>query len=227
LATAAVKSGEPAPAPEDISRAAEKFVDIIQRTDEAATSTGGSVEKHVLWVDDRPDNNVYERRAFESMGFSFTLVVSTDDAMKSLSSKRFAAVISDMGRREGPREGYALLEKLRTTGDATPFFIYASSNAAKYKREAKERGAQGSTNDPQELFDLVMGSVTMSECRELVNHAVDMLGEGKYKQAYNVLKSAERKLSRFTNDNDDDDTDKRKILARIEQLKSLMESSAF
>jgi hypothetical protein len=37
-----------------------------------------------------------------------------------LEKKRFDAIISDMGRKEGPREGYVLLEALRAQGDQTP-----------------------------------------------------------------------------------------------------------
>jgi hypothetical protein len=48
-----------------------------------------------------------------------------------------------------------LLDEIRANGDQTPFFIYASSNAWEHKREAKEHGAQGSTNNPQELFSMV------------------------------------------------------------------------
>jgi CheY-like chemotaxis protein len=111
--------------------------------------------KHILWVDDRPENNSYERGAFESIGFKFTLALSTNQALQILSRQRFAAIISDMGRKEGPREGYALLDALRSRGDQTPFFIYAGSNAPEHKREAAARGAQGSTNNPQELFESV------------------------------------------------------------------------
>ena len=64
-----------------------------------------------------------------------------------------------MGRREGPREGYVLLDALRQKGDETPFFIYAGSNAPEYKREAREHGVQGSTNIAQELFQMVTRTV--------------------------------------------------------------------
>lgn len=113
----------------------------------------------ILWVDDRPDNNVYERRAFEAMGISFTLALSTDEALRKLSEHGFAAIISDMGRNEGPREGYVLLDKLRSVGDGTPLFIYAGSRQPEHLLEAQERGAQGCTNDSQELFMMVMRTV--------------------------------------------------------------------
>jgi hypothetical protein len=57
-----------------------------------------------------------------------------------------------MGRREGPREGYKLLEAVRAKDKSTPFFIYAGSNA--HQREAALRGAQGSTNVAGDLVDI-------------------------------------------------------------------------
>ena len=63
-----------------------------------------------------------------------------------------------MGRREGPKEGYVLLEKIRKSGDKTPYFIYAGSNSPEHKRLAIEKGAQGSTNIAQELFQMVMNA---------------------------------------------------------------------
>jgi CheY-like chemotaxis protein len=99
--------------------------------------------KQILWVDDRPNNNLYERKAFESFGIEFTLVESTVQALDILSEHRFAAIISDMGRKEGPQEGYKLLAEVRSTDPETPFFIYAGSRAEEHKRAAQERGAQG------------------------------------------------------------------------------------
>ncbi|MFN8111519.1 MAG: TIR domain-containing protein [Thermoleophilia bacterium] len=82
---------------------------------------------HILWVDDRPDNNVFERGAMEEIGLRFTLATSTQGAWALLSKERFGAIISDMGRPEGPRAGYELLALLRHEDAATPFFIYAGS----------------------------------------------------------------------------------------------------
>jgi hypothetical protein len=46
--------------------------------------------------------------------------------------------------------------QLELPDQRTPFFIYAGAGAQKHKREAVERGAQGSTNRPQELLDIVV-----------------------------------------------------------------------
>lgn len=126
-------------------------------------------QREILWVDDRPDNNTYEREVFESLGLTFDLSPSTDDALERLSRSRYGAIISDMGRREGPREGFKLLDALRASDKVTPFFIYAGSNAPEHKREATVRGAQGCTNLPNELVDMV--TETLRARNAISNHA--------------------------------------------------------
>ena len=120
---------------------------------------GEESQNHILWVDDRPENNIHERSAFEALGLRFTLAVSTGEALKYLSKSKFAAIISDMGRNEGPREGYVLLDALRKQGDQTPLFFYASSNKPEHKAETLQHGGQGCTNDAQELFVMVTSAL--------------------------------------------------------------------
>lgn len=119
--------------------------------------------RHILWVDDRPDNNILERQVFESLGLTFDLALSTDEALERLNSSRYGAIISDMGRREGPREGYRLLDAVRASDETTPFFIYASSNAREHKREAAEHGAQGSTNMVDDLVEMVTQALSSND----------------------------------------------------------------
>lgn len=126
----------------------------------AATREGeNDWQNKVLWVDDRPENNVYERQAMESMGLEFTLALSTNEALRILANRKFAAIISDMGRKEGPREGYALLEAVRASDKSTPYFIYAGSRAPQHQREAALRGAQGATNIAEDLIEMVTRSL--------------------------------------------------------------------
>lgn len=154
LATAAAKhpslGGE-----SDIAR----IVEVVQQAAPQKQSPADGWRNHVLWVDDRPENNVYERQAFEAVGLKFSLALSTSDAMAAMERQKFAAVISDMGRREGPREGYVLLDAMRKAGNQAPLFFYASSNAPEHKRETQEHGGQGCTNNAQELFHMVTKAV--------------------------------------------------------------------
>jgi CheY-like chemotaxis protein len=130
------------------------------RTLSTSVATGASPSRnHILWVDDCPENNIYERQAFESLGLTFTFTTSTRQGIEMVKSNLFAAIISDMARKEGPQEGYVLLETLRKQGNKTSFFIYSSSDSAEHKREAARRGAQGSTNNPQELIRTVTTTI--------------------------------------------------------------------
>ena len=133
------------------------YADPARQKHSAKDST--KAENYILWVDDQPDNNTYERQAFEDLGLRFTSALSTDDAFEMLARVRYAAIISDMERPEGPREGYVLLDRLRKEGDDTPLFFYTSSNAPEHKQETKDHGGQGLTNDPSELFGMVTSAV--------------------------------------------------------------------
>jgi CheY-like chemotaxis protein len=154
LAAASAKSDTPTSAT-DI----QELVDTVRQAASARSLEANSWRNHVLWVDDRPDNNIYERQAFEAVGIRFTLALSTNEALDLLKRHQYAMIISDMGRREGTREGYILLDEIRRQDDQTPFFIYAGSNQPEHKQEATARGAQGSTNNPQELFQMVMHAI--------------------------------------------------------------------
>jgi CheY-like chemotaxis protein len=114
----------------------------------------------LLWVDDRPHNNIYERRALEALGIHIKTSLDTNDAQQQLRARSYDLVISDMGRPGDPRAGYTLLDALRQAGDRTPFLIYAGSRAPEHAREAKGHGAIGCTNSPQELILLASAALS-------------------------------------------------------------------
>ena len=141
----------------------QRIVESVRAAGSASKPQNDGWRRHILWVDDRPENNVYERKAFEALGLRFTLAQSTTEAIKKLEDRRFAAIISDMGRREGPREGYVLLDRIRDKGDETPLFFYAASSRPEHKRETKEHKGQGCTDNAQELFEMVTRSLLHQE----------------------------------------------------------------
>lgn len=131
----------------------ELYFDSIIRGTEFKKSSG---KKEILWVDDRPENNVYERNTLEQYGLTFTLALSTLQALHCMEHNKFALIISDMGRKEGNREGYVLLDAIRKTNKEIPFIIYADSRKQEHVNETLKRGGQGCTNSPAELIDLVI-----------------------------------------------------------------------
>lgn len=108
--------------------------------------------KRILWVDDRPENNHFERQTLEALGVRIDLSTSTEEALQKTRQRSYDLIISDMGRPPDARAGYTLLDELRRTGDKTPFIIYAGSRAPELVEEARRHGAIGSTNMPQELI---------------------------------------------------------------------------
>jgi CheY-like chemotaxis protein len=114
--------------------------------------------RQILWVDDQPDNNIWERRALESYGMRFALARDTDTAKGLLSGNDgFAAVISDLGRPGDSRAGITLLKWLRQGPKAAmPYFIYTSRRGAKGTPTAREPVPLGVTANPDELVELIV-----------------------------------------------------------------------
>jgi CheY-like chemotaxis protein len=125
--------------------------------------TPGAVRRasaaRILWVDNHPENNVLERRALEAAGATVVIAKSTDDALEQAKYTAFDAVISDMSRGTQRTAGFDLLEKLRASGQKSPYLIYGGSDAPQLRDEAKQKGAVDATNRPDELFQLVMDAI--------------------------------------------------------------------
>jgi CheY-like chemotaxis protein len=155
LAAAAASRPEEGATPETVAEQAKAAAEIVADnvTPSVIRRAGRST---VLWVDDRPSNNVHERQSLEALGVNFVISTSTDDALEKRKRQSFDAIISDMGRPPDPQAGYTLLDKLRASGDRTPFIIYAGSRAPEHQAEARRRGAVGCTNRPNELFEMVL-----------------------------------------------------------------------
>jgi CheY-like chemotaxis protein len=161
VALGAAVAKSPAAGSETLTEAAQRATDVADVVAERvnARTVRQASGRRVLWVDDRPENNVLERRSLEAIGIKFDLSTSTDDALNRLATGSYDAVISDMGRPPDARAGYTLLDTMRKKGIATPFIIYAGSNAPEHKKEARSHGALGTTNRADELFTLVLSAL--------------------------------------------------------------------
>jgi CheY-like chemotaxis protein len=119
------------------------------------------VRRRVLWVDDSPDANVFERQAFERVGIQIDHSPNATGPQGNVQREEYGAVIiSERGDTEAAREGYALLDSMRSGGDhTTPLFVYTDSNGEDHRLEAMNRGAQDATSRPVALFDMVTRSL--------------------------------------------------------------------
>jgi CheY-like chemotaxis protein len=143
---------------------AQAAADVVERAIANRAITWAH-KRQVLWVDDRPSNNVFERQALEQLGIEFTLAANTHEALDKFRAQHFDLIISDMGRPPDSRAGYTLLESVRRIEPSIPFIIYAASPSAEHRAETLRRGGHGTTNRPDELFDLVMKALRTSARR--------------------------------------------------------------
>jgi hypothetical protein len=113
----------------------------------------------ILWADENPMNNLWERRAFTALGADVTVVMSNQEALDRACRADFDILISDLRRDdEDPRQVAKYLAELPDP----PGIIY-------YTLDLTDRpsGSFGVTNRPDELVnlttDLLEGRASKSE----------------------------------------------------------------
>jgi CheY-like chemotaxis protein len=131
----------------------------------------------ILWVDDNPSINTYERIALEALGIHATICTSTEDALEKLRLNKYQVIVSDMSRPPDLEAGYTLLEELKKRQIDTDYIIYDVSILPEQRTEARRKGAFGSTNNPGELFQLVTNAIERQQLRATI--VVGESGHGK------------------------------------------------
>jgi CheY-like chemotaxis protein len=142
--------------------------DVVQNKVEKAAGAVASTHRtpRLLWVDDEPSNNRYEKVALEALGISVDQSTTTEDALdRNSRDGPYDVVVSDMGRPGDARAGYTLLDKMRANGDRTPYVVYSGSTDPKHYDEAVSHGAVGSTALPADLLDMVVQAIRASGAR--------------------------------------------------------------
>ena len=114
----------------------------------------------VLWVDDEPLNNAWEREAMDALGISVITARSTTEAKFFLERDRVDLVISDMDRPgeapDGPKAGYTLRDAMHRHGVTAPLIFYILE--LDLNRRPPER-TFAITNRPDELLDYVIDAL--------------------------------------------------------------------
>lgn len=122
----------------------------------------------VLWVDDVPGSVELEIEILRRSGMDVDSAECTDQAMAVLGPADYDIIISDMGRGTDQRAGYDLLERVQGRRVVVPVVFYTGSDDPAHSREARTKGALGSTNDPVKLFKMVLASLNGLSGAELV-----------------------------------------------------------
>ena len=99
----------------------------------------------VLWVDDRPANNEFERKLLRPHGIVFDSVVSTAEAIEQLVNETYDLVITDLGRQgssdRSASAGAAFLDQPVIRDGGPPVIVYAGTWALAQRAELVRRGA--------------------------------------------------------------------------------------
>ena len=131
------------------------------RTEPPLTADAPDSIGRVLWVDDNPQNNIYEKRFFEARRIAVHATRSSADALRLLSMYDYDIVISDMGRGEDRLAGVKLVEQMRALGDDTPLVIYTLRPNGEEQQRAQSRlvsdaGAQGVVVTPEDVRTVIL-----------------------------------------------------------------------
>lgn len=151
---------------DDKDRAAKAAGDAGERIGlpgaEVASQVRGQVKDlqqvrltRVLWVDDSPDNNVFEVVALTSLGIVITTASSNRAARTYLDAFSFDLVITDIGRGGDADDGGVLLRELRHSRPTLPVVVY-TMRADEQRRALMADGARAVEDRPDGLIGAVL-----------------------------------------------------------------------
>ena len=125
-----------------------------------ALATAPRRAARVLWVDDFPANNEYERKRLRPHGIVFDNVVSTDEAVEQLRNETYDLVITDLGRRDSSDRsataGAAFLDQPVVRDGGPPVIIYAGRSAVAQRDDLVKRGALDVMENREHLLATVL-----------------------------------------------------------------------
>jgi len=100
---------------------------VLRRAQYAAQVLQGA---QLLWVDDNPDNNIYERRIFRSLGIFVDLARSTEEAIGMLQLTKYDVIISDLARGDVRDAGLQFLDEISKHNMYRWTILYTGPRAA-------------------------------------------------------------------------------------------------
>jgi CheY-like chemotaxis protein len=114
----------------------------------------------VLWVDDHPLNNFWERLALANIGVMVDSYTANSDALVALKMSKYDVVVSDVGRDPGTETGFDLVRTIRQAGVAVPFLFYTGTLTSELRGKAEAAGATNIFDSPGPLIDAIVSTLT-------------------------------------------------------------------
>ena len=136
-----------------IEIAAEHLPEGLEEAKQQIELTSRIRAARVLWVDDHPENNIYENVMLSALGLAITQVTSSEAAKSLLEQDGFDLLITDLTRGHDERGGIKLLEDL--SDRSIPTIVYTLMLDTRIE-EATHFGARSVTKTPAGLMQAVL-----------------------------------------------------------------------
>jgi CheY-like chemotaxis protein len=111
--------------------------------------------RRILWVDDKPDQNLYETLALERLGLAITKATSSHAAFSYLAAQNYSVVITDLGRPGDTCAGPDFVRELNKRFPRVQVVVY-TFGAAIPVDELSRSGASAVVTTPQDLLVAVV-----------------------------------------------------------------------
>lgn len=109
-------------------------------------------DTRVLWIDDNPANNRYERALLESFGVRIDTVTSSADGERAARENIYTLIITDLAREGRDNEGLLFVARLVASKTYVWTIAYTGSDQ---QGQARPPHLFGITNRPDHLMHLV------------------------------------------------------------------------
>jgi PleD family two-component response regulator len=143
------KASEEVPAVDGVLQAARTRSSGLRRAARVGHALHGA---RILWVDDRPETNAWERELFRSLGVVVVSVETTESALASFEKESFDLLLSDIHRDCEAMDGIEGATQIHAVRPHIPIVFYVWDLTSHHIPEP----AVGITNEPNELLHLVL-----------------------------------------------------------------------
>lgn len=109
--------------------------------------------RRVLWVDDQPSNNFYERLALAEIGLGVDIATTSEEGIRSAQYVRPDVIVSDMNRHGDSNAGLEFMVAARAVGVSAPIIFYTGHAD---ETRGVPIGAFGITDRPDEVLHLIL-----------------------------------------------------------------------